>query len=58
MREIEIITSCDALDIEFATDKKNNVFIFQTRRISTTGKWKNDLSKRIYQEIKSIKFDD
>ena len=55
VREIEIITSCDALDIEFATDKKNNVFIFQTRRISTTGKWKNDLSKRIYQEIKSIR---
>ena len=47
VREIEEITASDSLDIEFALDKENNVYILQVRRITTAPNW----NRRIVQGI-------
>ncbi|MEH6834038.1 MULTISPECIES: PEP/pyruvate-binding domain-containing protein [Falsihalocynthiibacter] len=52
--EIEAVTEIDALDIEFAVDKDNRVFLFQVRKITTQANWNRGMALRIRDAIKSM----
>ncbi|MBI2637996.1 pyruvate phosphate dikinase [Candidatus Peregrinibacteria bacterium] len=55
VREIEEITGSDALDIEFAVDKNNKVYLLQVRPIATSSNWNSNISTRIDASIMRMK---
>lgn len=52
--EIEAITTKDALDIEFAVDNDNRVFLFQVREITTQSNWNRGMVLRVNDAINSM----
>ncbi len=54
VKELEKFFNTDAIDLEFALDNKNKVFIFQIRQLTTSKKWDKNLNKKIKYETKSI----
>ncbi len=54
VKEIEKIFKSNEIDIEFALDKNNIVYIFQIRKITTYNYWDETLEKKIKKEIESI----
>jgi len=55
VQEIEKATGHDSLDIEFAVDRKNRVFIFQVRQIPTRPNWNRGITIKINDAIKRMK---
>lgn len=55
VREIEEITGYDALDIEFAVDKNNKVYLLQVRPIATSSNWDRKISAKIDDSIMRMK---
>ena len=53
VQELEKILESDLLDIEFAIDQKLNVFLLQTRKITTQNKWGKEVVSLIDRELKS-----
>jgi len=51
VQEIERITNCSALDIEFAVGWDNEVYIFQVRKITTKANWNRGLSIKVNDAI-------
>jgi glutamine kinase len=51
VQEIEEITKCSALDIEFAVGWDNEVYIFQVRKITTQANWNRGLSIKVNDAI-------
>lgn len=43
------------LDIEFAIDNDLNTHLFQVRRITTTGSWKNEINEKVSERILFLK---
>jgi glutamine kinase len=54
---IEVEQACGGvpLDIEFATDSQNKVYILQARRISVQNNWPEDVSKNVQSGLLQIK---
>ena len=52
--EIERTTNCDSLDIEFAVDKDDRVYIFQVRRIAARTDNKESLAPKVDNAIRSM----
>lgn len=52
--EIEAVTTKDALDIEFAIDNDNQVFLFQVRAITTQANWNRGMALRVNDAINSM----
>ena len=55
VREVEQITNHDALDIEFAVDKKNNVYLFQVRQIATRPNWNRGITMKVNDAVARIR---
>ncbi len=55
IKEIENITNCNFLDIEFSLRKNLDVQIFQVRRITTQPNWSRGLSMRVEDVMKRLK---
>ena len=55
VKEIEKVTNSKNLDIEFATDFSNKVFIFQIRPITTSANWRKKTNNEINKQLTSIK---
>ena len=53
VQELEKILESDLLDIEFAIDQKLNVFLLQTRKITTQNKWGKEVVSLIDEELKA-----
>lgn len=53
-RELEAICGNIPLDIEFGIHKTGSVYLFQVRRICTTGKWHPDIEKRVCRKMPFI----
>ncbi|RCR68345.1 PEP-utilizing enzyme [Larkinella punicea] len=51
--ELEAITNCQLLDIEFAVFE-NNIYIFQVRKISSIKRYDIKLDKKVFEAIKTI----
>jgi len=51
VKEIEIITEHDSLDIEFAVGPNNHVYILQVRKITTHSNWNRGVSLKITDSI-------
>ena len=54
IKEIEMITEHDSLDIEFAVGEDNHVYILQVRKITTHPNWNRGVSLKITDSIKRI----
>lgn len=55
VREIEEITSHDSLDIEFAVDKNNKVYLFQVRPLATKPNWNRGITLKVNDAISRMK---
>lgn len=55
VQEIERITGHNALDIEFAVDKNNKVYLFQVRPISISSGWNRKNSTKIDDSVMRMK---
>lgn len=55
VKEIEGITGSDALDIEFAVDKNNKVYLLQVRPIATSSNWNKKISPKIDDAVIRMK---
>ena len=54
VREIEGLSSCPGLDIEFAVAKDETIFIFQIRRLAVQENWNRNISNKIDTSLKEI----
>lgn len=52
--EIEKVADADALDIEFAVDNDNCVYLFQVRKITTHANWNRGMALRVNDAINSM----
>lgn len=55
VQEIERVTGHDSLDIEFAVDKNNKVYLFQVRPISLRPNWNRSITLKINDALAHIK---
>lgn len=55
VKEIEQLIQQDCLDIEFAVDKENIVYILQIRPISTRPNWNNVAADKVNEAIGALK---
>jgi len=55
IEEIERITGYTSLDIEFAVDKNNKVYIFQVRKITTQFIWSRSIAVKISDAVKRMR---
>ncbi len=55
IQEIEAVTGHDALDIEFAVDKENKVYIFQVRRIKASSHWNDGLAIKLNNAVNNLR---
>ncbi|MBW8039146.1 MAG: pyruvate phosphate dikinase [Planctomycetes bacterium] len=54
IQEIEKLISSDSLDVEFALDKNNKVYLFQVRQITTKPNWNRGITIQVNDAIKRI----
>ncbi|MGA1823335.1 MAG: PEP/pyruvate-binding domain-containing protein [bacterium] len=52
VNEVEKVTGHDSLDIEFALDRYNTVYLFQVRQITTRPNWNRGITIQINDAIK------
>ncbi|MCQ9206945.1 MAG: PEP-utilizing enzyme [Omnitrophica bacterium] len=55
VQEVERITGHDSLDIEFAVDKRNNVYLLQARQIPTAPNWNRGITIKINHAISRMR---
>jgi len=56
VQEIEKVTGHDSLDIEFAVDQRNQVYLFQVRQITTKPNWNRGITLKINDVIERMKY--
>jgi len=54
VNEIEKLVRCDTVDIEFAVNGEESVFIFQVRKITTTKNWNRGVSVRVGDQLNRV----
>ena len=55
VKEIEQVTGMDSLDVEFALDQENHVYVFQVRPITTSIGWDRDVVAKNNDAVSRLK---
>lgn len=55
IKELEKLVGSDSLDVEFALDKNNKVYLFQVRQITTKPNWNRGITIQVNDAIKRIR---